>query len=63
MRARLDKLLNSWVSKKLTVFLIATLMAITGAISGHEWVNISLMYIGTQGAIDAVVRLRGIQQD
>jgi hypothetical protein len=58
MRARLDKILNSWVSKKLSVFIVATVLASVGQLDGHEWANIALMYIGTQGAIDAVKQLR-----
>lgn len=62
MRARIDAFLNSWVSKKLMVFCVATGLALSGSIQGSEWVNIAIVYIGTQGAIDAIVRLRGGQQ-
>ena len=62
MRARIDALLNSWISKKLMVFVVATGLALSGSIAGSEWVNIAIVYIGTQGAIDAIVRLRGQQQ-
>ena len=48
----IDKVLAWTISKKLTVFLIATILILKGSISGSEWVYISLMYIGTQGAID-----------
>jgi len=48
----IDKILAWTISKKLTVFLIATILILKGSISGSEWVYISLMYIGTQGAID-----------
>lgn len=52
MKAFVDKLLAWTISKKLTVFLIATILILKGSISGSEWVYISLMYIGTQGVID-----------
>ena len=58
MKAKIDKFLNSWVSKKLTVFVVATALAVTSKVSGSEWVNVALMYIGTQGAVDIVARLR-----
>ena len=52
MKPLIDKILTFTISKKLTVFLIATLLVLKSNISGSEWVYISLMYIGTQGAID-----------
>lgn len=58
MRAKLDELLNSWISKKLMVFFVASLGLFSGAITDSEWTNIALMYIGTTGAIDAIAKLR-----
>ena len=52
MKAYIDRILNLTISKKLTVFFIATLLVLKGSINGSEWVYISLMYMGTQGAID-----------
>ena len=52
MNGLIDKVLAWTISKKLTVFLIATILILKGNITGSEWVYISLMYIGTQGAID-----------
>ena len=48
----LDKILKFTVSKKLTVFIIASIFTLNEVIEGSEWVYISLMYIGTQGIID-----------
>jgi hypothetical protein len=48
----LDNILKFTVSKKLTVFIIASIFTLKDVIEGSEWVYISLMYIGTQGAID-----------
>tara|TARA_R110000772_G_scaffold177622_1_gene289132 strand:+ start:398 stop:580 length:183 start_codon:yes stop_codon:yes gene_type:complete len=58
MKAKLDQFLASWVSKKLSVFIVATVLASTYVLEGSEWANIAIMYIGTQGAIDAITRLR-----
>ena len=58
MKAFVDKYLNKFVSKKLTVFIIACIFVYLGKISGTEWVNISMMYIGSQAAIDAILALR-----
>ena len=52
MKQFIDKALSLTISKKLTVFAIATVLVLKSSISGSEWVYISLMYIGTQGAID-----------
>ena len=56
--AKVDKILNSWVSKKLFVFVIATALAIFGDLTSADLVVIATVYIGTQGAIDAVERLK-----
>ena len=45
------------------VFVVASFGLFSGTLLSSEWENIALMYIGTQGAIDAVIRLRGRQQD
>ena len=57
--SRLDKFLNSWVSKKLSVFIVACFGLFSGLITDTEWTNIALMYIGSQAAIDAIIKLRG----
>ncbi len=56
---KVDKLLKSWVSKKLFVFVIATALAIFGNLTSSDWVIIATTYIGTQGVIDAVSKLKG----
>jgi len=63
MKQRIDAFLNSWISKKLMVFVVASIGLFWGTINDSEWTNIALMYIGTQGAIDAIIRLRGNQQN
>lgn len=52
MKNVIDKFLALTISKKLTVFTVATILVFNNRIEGIEWVYISLMYIGTQGAID-----------
>ena len=47
-----DKILSWTISKKLTVFFIATILIFRGSITGQEWIYVALMYIGTQGVID-----------
>ena len=52
MKHLLDKILNFGVSKKLTVFLIATYGLFSDTLTSEQWIKLALMYIGTQGVID-----------
>ena len=63
MKAKLDAILNSWISKKLMVFVVASFGLFSGTLLSSEWVNIAVVYIGTQGALDIVMKLRGKQLD
>tara|TARA_R110000744_G_scaffold102758_3_gene197407 strand:- start:4125 stop:4304 length:180 start_codon:yes stop_codon:yes gene_type:complete len=58
MKHVIDKFLNLTISKKLTVFIVSTVLVFRGNIQGMEWVYIALMYIGTQGAIDLYNRIK-----
>jgi len=58
MKPIIDKVLNLAISKKLTVLVIGTIFAYLGKISGEQWINLSMIYIGTQGVIDAIIKLR-----
>ena len=62
MKARIDAFLNSWISKKLMVFIVATVLSFSDKLTGEQFVNVALVYIGTQGAVDIVERLRGQRQ-
>ena len=62
MKAKIDAFLNSWISKKLMVFVVATVLAFSNKLTGEQFVNVAIMYIGTQGAIDAVRSLRNYKQ-
>ena len=54
IRSWLDRVLSNFISKKLLVFLICSIGFFTGKITSSEWINIAMIYIGTQGAIDTV---------
>ena len=58
MKAKLDKFLSRFISKKLTVFLIACIFVFTEKILGEQWVNIAMVYIGSQAAVDMIISLR-----
>ena len=51
----IDRMLGRAVSRKLLVWLVATVMLFmdTG-INGEQWIWLSLVYIGTQGVVDMI---------
>lgn len=51
----IDKGLGKIVSRKLLVWAIATLGVPLGFIDGEQWVQVSMVYIGTQAAKDFIV--------
>ena len=57
-KGKIDKFLGYFVSKKLSVFIVASFFVGFGMIESTEWVNVSLIYIGGQSVIDAVAKLR-----
>ena len=52
MRAIVDKTLAKVVSRKFTVFSLATVFLFLNHLNGDQWVAISLGYIGIQGVAD-----------
>lgn len=62
-KEKLDILLNKWLSRKLMVFLISAVALFTGQISGDNWIILSTAYIGTEGVIDAITRLKSLKQN
>ena len=52
MRPLIDRTLQKIISRKFTVFSLATLFLYLGSITGDQWVAISLGYIGIQGVAD-----------
>ena len=58
MRQKLDAILNSWISRKLMVFIVASFGLFSGTLTSADWVTIAGVYIGTQGAIDAISKIK-----
>jgi len=54
MRAIADKVLGRLISRKLLVFLTATGLMVYSTLDSETWGMIAIVYIGSQGAIDAV---------
>jgi len=59
MRQKIDAILNRYVSRKLMVFVVASIGLFTTVLTSSDWVTIAAVYIGTQGAIDAVAKIKG----
>jgi len=51
----LDKGIGKLVSRKLLVWLVATIGVPLHLIDGEQWLQISMVYIGTQAAKDFIV--------
>tara|TARA_R110000772_G_scaffold268122_2_gene394202 strand:- start:2888 stop:3079 length:192 start_codon:yes stop_codon:yes gene_type:complete len=58
MKAKIDEFLGRWTSRKLMVFIIATILTLVGDVTSSDWVTISAVYIGGQTVIDAISTLR-----
>lgn len=57
-KAQIDAFLGRWTSRKLMVFIIATLLTLVGDVTSSDWVTIAAIYIGGQTVVDAVTKLR-----
>ena len=59
MREMLDKGLNKLLSRKLMVWMTATVFMLTDSgLESADWVAISLAYIGLEGLADIATRWR-----
>lgn len=54
---RVDKFLNRWISKKLTVFLVASYALFGDKLDGDNWTIVATGYVAIQGFTDIVERL------
>ena len=50
----LDKLLDKIISRKLLVWITATVLMYGSKITSDDWVLICMIYLGSQGALDIV---------
>jgi hypothetical protein len=51
----IDKSLEKIVSRKLLVWVIATAGVPLGFLTGEQWMQLSMVYIGSQAAMDFVL--------
>ena len=63
MMAKAQAFVDTWLAKltsrKLMVWLTATVLTFTEHVTSEDWVIISAIYIGGQTIIDGIARLRG----
>jgi hypothetical protein len=57
-REWIDRNLNKWVSRKLIVFLTATVGLFSGKITDDNWIIIAVAYISIEGVTNIVERLK-----
>jgi hypothetical protein len=50
----IDNILNKWISRKLVVFIIASVGLFIGNLTSEDWVTVAVVYIGSQTVIDTV---------
>lgn len=57
-KEQIDILLNKWVSRKLSVFIVACAGLFSGYLTSSDWVIVSTAYIGIQGFTEMVNKLK-----
>ena len=60
MAAIIDKYFNKFISRKLIVWLAATGLMYNSTIDADNWVTLSLIYIGSQAAVDITKAIKGL---
>ena len=56
-KEQIDLFLNKWISRKLTVFIVASVGLFCKNITSEDWVIISTAYITVEGITNIVERL------
>lgn len=54
MKKNLDTLVNRWISRKLFVFIIASLLLLFADLKSADWTLIAIAYLSSQTVIDSV---------
>ena len=60
-KEQIDLFLSKWVSRKLTVFVVASAGLFSGVITSTDWVIIATSYIAIEGATNIVERLMKVK--
>jgi hypothetical protein len=62
-KEKVDLFLNKWVSRKLTVFVIASAGLFFAKLDGDNWTIVATVYISIEGATNIVERLMKLKND
>jgi hypothetical protein len=60
-KEKIDLFLSKWVSRKLTVFVVASAGLFSGVITSTDWVIIATSYITIEGVTNIVERLMKVK--
>jgi hypothetical protein len=60
-RQKIDLFLSKWISRKLTVFVVASWGLFSGVITSTDWVIIATSYITIEGVTNIVERLMKVK--
>jgi len=60
-KEKVDLFLSKWVSRKLTVFAVASIGLFSGVITSTDWVIIGTSYITIEGVTNIVERLMKVK--
>ena len=58
-KAFMDKYVERFISRKFLAWLTASGLALYGVLSSSDWTSLTMVYIGSQAAVDLVKGLRG----
>jgi len=61
MKHLLDKGFEKFVSRKLLAWITACFLLGFADLASADWTMITVVYIGTQGVVDMVARLKGVE--
>lgn len=56
-KEKLDIILNKWISRKLSVFIVACAGLFSGYLTSTDWVIVATAYVSIQGFTDIVKKL------
>ena len=60
-RQKIDLFISKWISRKLTVFIVASWGLFSGVITSTDWVIIATSYITIEGVTNIVERLMKVK--
>lgn len=60
-KEKIDLFLSKWVSRKLTVFVVASAGLFSGVLTSTDWVIIATSYITIEGVTNIVERLMKVK--